>query len=490
MLVAAFALVATSIQAKIWMPAIFDSNMVLQQDTEVKLWGTASAQKTVYVTTSWNNRQYTATADANGRWSILVSTPKASFDEYAITVSENKKAKDISFTGVLIGEVWLCAGQSNMEMPMKGFLSQPIENGNVDIMHSTDKYMRLYQAKRISLVEPTDTTKGKWNLCEPVNVREFSATAYYFGRELRLTLNVPVGLVVTAWGGSSCEAWMNRDNVRPFVTEKSPYQIPYTKEDIKSPNRQPTVLYNGMLHPIIGYGIRGAIWYQGEDNVPRYQDYAQQMQTMVGEWRKEWGVGEFPFYYCQIAPYDYSRIGWNYNSALLREQQYIAEQQIPNVGMAVLMDAGIEKGIHPPKKNIAGQRLAMLAMTKTYGMQGVTASSARFKQMHVEDGIAFLEFENSKMCLYGKDNTFTSENFEIAGEDRVFHKAKVELYKYKMLKVSSPDVPNPVAVRYAFRNWVDGDLFCDGMPVSSFRTDNWLDAVDAQDKKAEDYDKR
>lgn len=483
--------------ATLWMPSVFSDGMVLQQNSDCKLWGTATPGSIVEVKVSWNNQKQYVTAATDGKWSITVSTPAGSYDPQSITITETNgtnKKKSLPLGevrwGLLIGEVWLCAGQSNMEMPMKGYPSQPIENGNMDILHSKDNALRLFTQKRTSLVEPTDSTRGEWKEANPESVREFSATAYYFGRELRRMLDVPVGLIVTAWGGSSCESWMNHETVKPFVNAGSPYQIPYKPEDIKSKNRQPTVLYNGMLHPFIGYGIKGAIWYQGEDNAPRYQDYAQQMNAMVGLWRKQWGIGEFPFYYCQIAPYEYELIGWTVNSALLREQQLIAEKLIPNTGMAVLMDAGIEKGIHPPKKNIAGERLAMLALVKTYGIKGVTAESARFKSMTVEDGAAILEFENDKMNLYGKDSSFTSELFELAGEDRVFHPAKMELHKRKFLKITSPDVPNPVAVRYAFKNWADGDLFCDGLPVSSFRSDDWPVEELKKEEKVEDYDKR
>lgn len=479
---------ATAATAKVWLPAVFADGMVLQRSGSAKLWGTAGAGQTVKVTTSWNNKTYLSKADARGRWHILVATPEATAEPQTITIAESGEA--LTLHDVLIGEVWLCAGQSNMEMPMKGFPSQPVEGANADILHSSDNLLRLYQAKRVSRLAPIDTTVGAWHAAEPAVVRDFSATAYYFGRELRSVLGVPVGIIVTAWGGSSCEAWMNRETVREFVTDKSPYQIPDTESDIKSPNRQPTVLYNGMLHPIIGYTLRGATWYQGEDNVPRYEDYARQMNAMVGLWRSEWGCGQFPFYYCQIAPYDYSLIGWTVNSALLREQQLRAETLIPNAGMAVLMDAGIKKGIHPPFKSVAGERLAMLALAGTYGIKGVTAQSARYKAMRVEDGAAILEFENDKMNLYGKNSSFTSELFEIAGDDRVFHPAKVEIWKRKFLRVTSPDVAKPAAVRYAFRNWADGDLFCDGLPLSSFRTDTWPVAEQEAEGPVKDYDKK
>lgn len=485
--------------AEVTLPAIFADGMVLQRETTVALWGKAAPSSKVKIITSWSNDAVTTTTQADGSWKASVPTPEAG-GPYTITLTDDPRnlknnscqlAKNSSATtlsDVLIGEVWLCSGQSNMEMPMKGFPSQPIEGGNMDVLHSSDPLMRLFTGKRTSRVTPIDTCFGAWSKCEPANVRNFSATAYYFGRELRRVLGVPVGLIVQAWGGSSCEAWMDKAHVMPFVNDNSPYQIPVTDKDVKSKNRQPTVLYNGMLHPIIGYGIRGAIWYQGEDNVPRYQDYAEQMKTMVGEWRDEWGIGEFPFYFCQIAPYDYSLIGWNVNSALLREQQLKAEREIPSCGMAVLMDAGIKKGIHPPLKSVAGERLALLAFANTYGIKGISAESARYASMTVEDGKAVISFERDAMNIYGKNSSFTSHLFEIAGEDRVFHPATVELYKRKYLSVYSKDVPNPVAVRYAFHNWADGDLFCDGLPISSFRTDTWEVAPDgAATNEEKDY---
>lgn len=481
------ALAASAVcEAKVWLPAVFADGMVLQREAQAKMWGTAKPSATVKVTTSWDGQTTATKSGKDGRWRLSVATPKAG-GPYTVTVTDGEP---LTLTDVLIGEVWLCAGQSNMEMPMKGFPSQPVENANQDILHSADPMLHLYQAKRVSRIAPTDTTVGSWRQAQPAVVRDFSATAYYFGRELRRTLGVPVGLIVTAWGGSSCEAWMDRETVREFVTDKSPYQIPDKEADVKSKNRQPTVLYNGMLSPIVGYTMRGATWYQGEDNVPRYSDYSRQMQAMVALWRTRWGIGEFPFYFCQIAPYDYSLIGWTVNSALLREQQLQAEQSIANAGMAVLMDAGIEKGIHPPFKSIAGERLAMLALCKTYGIGGVTPQSARYRSMRVEDGAAILEFENDKMNLYGANASFTSHLFEIAGDDRIFHPAKVEIYKRRFLRVTSEAVAKPAAVRYAFRDWCQGDLFCDGLPLSSFRTDTWPVPERGKEGATVDYDKR
>lgn len=456
-------LMAAVAEAKVTLPRIFSDGMVMQRESDANLWGNAKSSATVKITTSWDNKTYITKSDDNGKWKASVKTPQAG-GPFSITLSDGEKTV---LDNILIGEVWICSGQSNMEMPMKGFKNQPVENAVTDILHSTDSQLRLFTVKRNSQFAPVDTVSGKWQEAAPLSVREFSATAYYFGRELRHALNVPVGLIVAAWGGSACEAWMTADWLKAFPDAK----IPSSPEDIKSKNRTPTVLYNGMLHPLIGYTMRGVIWYQGEDNVPRYKTYADMLTTMIRGWRTEWKQGDFPFYFCQIAPYDYSIIQWDTNSAFLREQQQKAELMIPGSGMAVLMDAGLEYGIHPRKKNLAGQRLALLALNKTYGIEGLSAESAYYKDVTFKSDTAIVTFNRAGMWVYGK-NGLKSDLFEVAGEDRVFHPAKAWIERSKVC-VKSDSVSRPVAVRYAFKDWADGDLYCDGLPVSSFRTDNW-----------------
>ncbi len=456
-------LATTGINAKVTLPKMFSDGMVMQRETNANLWGTAKASATVKITTSWDGKTYEAKAGKDGKWKTAIATPKAG-GPYSITLTDGEQTV---LDNILIGELWLCSGQSNMEMPMKGFKNQPVENAVEDILHSADKELRLFTVKRNSQFAPVDTVSGKWSEAAPASVREFSATAYHFGRELRRILGVPVGLIVTSWGGSACEAWMRADWLKAFPDAK----IPASADDIKSKNRTPTVLYNGMLHPLIGITMRGVIWYQGEDNVPRYKTYADMLSTMVRGWRTEWGQGDFPFYFCQIAPYDYSLIDWTTNSALLREQQSKAELMIPNSGMAVLMDAGLEYGIHPRKKHLAGMRLALLALKKTYGVEGITAESPYFRDVTFQNDTAVVRFNRADMWVYGS-NGLKSDLFEVAGEDRVFHPAKAWIERSKVY-VKSDEVKHPVAVRYAFKDWVSGDLYCDGLPVSSFRTDNW-----------------
>jgi len=455
-----------AIHAELKLPAIFGNNMMFQQNTEVKIWGWADKGQTVTVSPSWTQQKFTAKADNTGKWNLKIQTPTAGYQTYNLTVSD--KQNEINFNNILIGEVWLCSGQSNMEMPMKGFKNQPILGGNEAIFKSKNKNIRLITVKRASHLTPQDDFIGEWSEATPETVKEFSATGYYYGRLLQEMLDVPVGLILSAWGGSWIESWMNQDMLSAF----SEVKLPQSEEDIKEKNRTPTTLFNGMINPIAGYTIKGCIWYQGESNYDRAAQYPKLFQKMVSEWRNLWGQGEFPFYYCQIAPYDNppEKHG-DFNAAFLREAQYKSMELIPNSGMVVLMDIGEEKCIHPKDKKTGGERLAMMALAKTYGMTGFAYESPTFKEMEIEGGKAILSFDNAPMWLtsFGKE----LKNFEIAGADKIFYPAKADIRRSK-IEVYSNRVNNPVAVRYAFKDFVAGDLFStEGLPLSSFRTDNW-----------------
>lgn len=454
-------------QAKVQLPAFFSDGMVMQQQATANLWGTATPRKTVTLTTGWDGKTYRATADTQGKWNMSVTTPSAG-GPYSLTFSDGELTV---LNNILIGELWICSGQSNMEMPMKGYKNQPIEGADMDILRSTNPSLRLFTVKRHSTLLPQYDVTGTWNEAMPTTVREFSATAYYFGRLLNELLDVPVGLIVTAWGGSAAEAWMTEEMLRAFPEVR----IPRTDADITSPNRTPATLYNGMLHPLIGITMRGVIWYQGEDNTNRPHSYADMFTTLINGWRAAWQQGDFPFYYCQIAPYDYALItapGQEpVQSALIREAQSQVEHRVPHTGMAVLLDAGMEKGIHPAKKRLAGERLGLLALTKTYGIEGVNGESPYYKSMEIQGDTVIVSFGRADMWISGKE-CFESKLFSVAGEDRIFHPAKAWIVRSKMY-VRSEKVPHPVAVRYAFDNYVEGDLFCGGLPLSSFRSDNW-----------------
>ena len=451
-----------TMSAKVRLPQFFSDGMVLQQQSECNLWGWAEPGKKVSISTSWDKKSFMVTARKDGLFSLKVKTPEAG-GPYFIGFKDQDY---VQLNNVMIGEVWICSGQSNMEMQMKGFKQQPVEGTTEELLRCKDANLRLFTIKRHASLTPEQDVTGQWNEANSASVREFSATAYYFGRALRQVLDVPVGLICTSWGGSACEAWMHPDWLKAFPKVNQHV----TEADVeKLQQRCPTALYNGQLKPLVGYTMRGAIWYQGEDNIPRYDYYAPLMKAMVEGWRSDWKQGNFPFYYCQIAPYDYSLIGWE-NSQYLREQQAKAETMIDNARMAVLMDAGLEYGIHPRKKRQAGERLALLALSNTYEQKGLP-DFATYKEVTFQNDTAVVSFDRSKEWVYFEHGP-KSQNFEIAGADKVFYPAEAWVLRNRVY-VHSDKVKAPVAVRYAFRDWVEGDLMHDGLPVSSFRTDDW-----------------
>lgn len=452
--------------AGIKLPAIFSDNMLFQQNSDVKIWGWGDKGSTIEVRPSWTNEPYYTKVDQNGKWFVYIQTLAADKRAYSVSISDEQNS--IVFNNVLIGEVWLCLGQSNMEMPMKGFKGQPVKNSNEDILRSTNKNIRFFTVKRTSLLNRTDDVIGTWMEASPESVREFSATGYYFGRLLNEMLDVPVGLMLSSWGGTWIESWMSEE----WLSDFPEISIPKSEVDIKVPNRTPTTLYNGMINPIKGYTIRGSIMYQGESNYDRPKQYARLFEKFVKELRFVWGQGDFPFFFCQIAPYDNPpEAHGDFNAAYLREAQLKASHNIPNSGMVVLMDIGEEHNIHPQDKKTGGERLALMALGKVYAKKGFAFESPCFEGMEVKDSVAILSFANAPMWMtsYGKD----LKNFEIAGSNRKFYPAKAKFNRSKV-EVFSDKVLHPVAVRYGFKDYVKADLYgTEGLPVSSFRTDDW-----------------
>jgi sialate O-acetylesterase len=456
-----FLMASVMLRAEIKLPAVFGDNMVLQQQTDAAIWGKATPKKNVKVTTSWDRRSYTTLSDSKGDWKLKVKTPSAG-GPYYITITDGK---ELRLNNVLIGEVWVCSGQSNMQMTMTGYRNQPIIGSNEAIATSSNKSIRLLTVTRNTSVEILDDFEGQWLECEPENVANFSATAYFFGRMVQQALNVPVGLICSSWGGTRIEPWISEDGLKGFDW----VVIPDKDQQEKINQNSPTVLYNAMISPLAGYAIRGGLWYQGESNRNEPDKYCALMPGLVENWRKAWGIGDFPFYYVQIAPFDYGPSG--VNSAFLREAQLKASTAIPNIGMACLMDAGEKDCIHPADKKAAGERLAYLALAKTYGKNGFAYSGPVLKEMTVEGGLVKLTFDHASNGLtsYGKE----LENFKIAGENKRFYPAKAFITGTG-ITLFSPAVEKPVAVRYAFDDFVMGDLFnTEGLPASSFRTDEW-----------------
>jgi sialate O-acetylesterase len=450
-----------SLYAEVKLPAIFSDNMVLQRNTDAAIFGTATAGSSVKVSTSWNGKSYTAKAGTDGKWLVKVATPSAG-GPFEVTVSEGKTVR---LKNVMIGEVWVCSGQSNMEMPMKGFGNQPILGSNEAIATSTDPEIRLFTVKRASNLQPQTDFEGTWKNCEAETVSEFSATAYYFGLMLHKALNVPIGLINSSWGGTRIEPWFSEAGLKRFEFVKMPDK---NQTGTLSP-QTPTVLFNAMINPMVGYGIKGAIWYQGESNRNEASDYVKLMPGLIENWRSVWGVGEFSFYYVQIAPFDYGPTGLN--SAYLREAQLKASTAIPNIGMASIMDVGEKDCIHPANKKAAGDRLAYLALAGTYGKKGFASAGPVLKEMTITGSMVKLTFNNAPngITSFGKDLTC----FEVAGANKRFYPAKAS-FAGGGITIYSPSVNEPVAVRYAFKDFIIGDLFnIEGLPASSFRTDNW-----------------
>ena len=450
------------LKADIKLAALFSDNMVLQQQSMIPVWGWSKKNTTVTVKTSWNAKIYSIKSDEKGAWKLKISTPVASLRDYTISISDGNS---VTLKNVLIGEVWLCAGQSNMEMPVKGRINQPTEGSLDAILHAKNRNIRLFTEKVNPSTTPQDTCNGTWSQATSASVSEFSAVGYFFGRLLNEMTNTPIGLIHCSLGGSRVEAWMSSKALEG-IDKPVPAKDYVIKKD---PQFVPTALFNGMIYPIIGFGMRGVLWYQGESNRSEPDLYLTMFQKMVNEWRELWGQGEFPFYYAQIAPFHYAN---TVNSAFLREAQLKAENLIPNSAMAVNLDADSPECIHPAKKKPIAERLALLALNKTYNMKGFPCESPKFTKTVIRDSIVELNFETyGNMGLTSFDKEI--KGFKIAGVDKQFYPANAKISGSSIL-ISAHEVKKPVAVRYAFENVVSAELFSlDGLPVSSFRTDNW-----------------
>lgn len=455
-----------SASARIRLPYFFSDGMVLQRESKPAIWGWTDSKNSVTITTSWDKKKYTVKPDTKGSWKTFLTTTKAG-GPYTITISDGSA---VTIKDVLMGDVWMCSGQSNMEMPMKGFKDQPICHSNDFIYASDNNDIRLFNIPRSVQSSPKDTSKNySWKIANPRDVANFSATGYFFGKFLYDKLKVPIGLINVSFGGSPVEAFMDAASLKKYD-----FKIPQPGDE-KLTNQSPTVLYNGMVHPLVGYGIKGAIWYQGETNATRAKQYEALFPDFVNMLREKFGYGNFPFYYVQIAPFDYNRNkkpGDNLtNSAFLRDAQRKALDKIPNSGMAVTMDIGDAVYIHPRDKKTVGKRLALLALSKTYSYEGFMAESPLPESVSYRNDTAIIKFKNAPNGLtsYGKP----LNNFEIAGADKKFYPANAKIV-YGSIEASAPEVKKPVAVRYAFKDFVDGDLFnTEGFPASSFRTDDW-----------------
>jgi len=457
-------------------------HMVLQQQTDVRLWGwTDHAGATLTLRTSWDKTKYKTTADANGRWEFVIATPQASFEPQQVTISEGKEKHVL--TDVLIGEVWLASGQSNMEMPLHGFASCPVENSAQHIVESIRYKDRLHFCTVAFSPHPeeVDTVTAVWQNCTPQTARDFCAAGYFFGIRLVEALGCPVGVINSSLGATRVEGWTPKDIVSTYEGEDL-HSNTYLNAHLVRPaydvdRALPCVFYNGMIHPIEPYTIKGFLWYQAEANVNEPATYCERFVRMVKSWRERWQQGDLPFYYVEICPYDYFWAKDKATPALIREAQYKASEQLPHMGMVCTNDLVKDYEywqIHPCMKKEVGDRLCLWALGDAYGMEGIDYRYPAYRSMEVEETDrgkqVRLSFDNADD---GFNRNVGIEGFEICGPDSVWHKASAGT-SGSQVTVRSSEVKEPVAVRYAFKSFELGNLKANsGLPVIPFRTDNF-----------------
>lgn len=441
--------------ADVRLPAIIGSHMVLQQQSTVKIWGWSAPAEKITIVGSWDTTTYSVTAGRGARWEVEVNTPVAG-GPYTLRIKGNNQ---ILLEDVMIGEVWLCGGQSNMEWSGDQQLPQSRE----EAPNATNKQIRFFYVPKSTSSTPQDDVSSRWVVCNPSDMLHFSAIGYFFGKQLNTETGFPVGLINSNWGGTPAEVWTPAE-----VVERSP-DLVAAAEQLKPTQWWPHIkgeAYNAMIYPLVRYGIAGALWYQGESNVGTYSTYDALMRGMIDGWRKAWGK-EFPFYYVQIAPYSYGDD--HIRGALLREAQTITSSH-PNTGMVVVSDlVDNVKDIHPKLKKEVAARLAAFALSETYGKKGLHYKSPVYASHQIEKGRVRVSFDHVPTTLVAKGGESTE--FYVAGADMKFVPASAKI-EGKTVVVSSKDVKEPVAVRFGFTNTAMPNLFsAEGLPVNLFRTD-------------------
>ena len=491
-------------RADVTLPALFTDHMVLQQGKRVAVWGWADNGEVVTVTFGTQTVKTTA---RDGTWKVELAPLRASdVAERLVVIGKNR----LEVNDVLVGEVWIASGQSNMEFPMR--MSSAADT---DIPAANSSRLRLFTVTRSKQNAPVHDVKGAWSYSTPQSVKDFSAVAYYFGKDLQETLDVPVGIIHTSWGGSPADVWMSNDALAAnaeyqraildgYQTRRKNFETALAnwktakaaadaagtefKDREPQPNWKPSELYNGMIAPLIPFAITGAIWYQGESNAGRAYQYRSLMADLIRNWRRDWGQGDFTFLQVQLAPWDKGKkrsleeiasVPVESDWAELRDAQVHVSRVLPHVGVVVIADVGDKDNLHPPRKKPIGQRLALAAEAIAYGKK-VEFSGPMYKSVTFDDGKAVISFEHSaKGLTIGKSSadiavaSDTLTGFAIAGDDRKFYWASAAI-RGTTVVVSSPNVPKPVAVRYGWADFPVVNLYHGvGLPASPFRTDDW-----------------
>ncbi|MCS7305052.1 MAG: sialate O-acetylesterase [Thermoguttaceae bacterium] len=503
---AVVALVGQPGWAEIKLPRLVSDHMVLQQKTEVRLWGWADPDE--QLTVQFADRKASTKADPEGRWEVKICTSEAG-GPYELTIAG--KTSYITLRNILVGEVWVCSGQSNMAWSVAASL-----NSQQEIASANYPKIRLFTVARKVSEKPLEDCEGAWVECSPQMVSGFSAVAYFFGRHLHQELGVPVGLINSSWGATPAESWTSRQalesepSLKPLLEQwdkmiadwpkldpqylrRYQYKLKTWQESQAQPgakkipppplpdrsansSHRPANLYNAMIAPLTRYTIRGAIWYQGESNVTRAWQYRTLFPLLIRDWRQAWGQGDFPFGFVLLAPFDYKR-DVNFTDvpptwcSELREAQLLTLKKVPNVGMACLMDLDEITDIHPRNKQEVGRRLALWALGALYG-RPIVYTGPIYESMAVEGDKIRIRFTGVGSGLVSRDGQPLRE-FTIAGQDQIFHPATAVI-EGNTVVVSSPKVPRPVAVRFAWRDAAVVNLANqEGLPAAPFRTDSW-----------------
>ena len=446
---------------KLSLASIFSDHMVLQRDAKLPVWGHAAPGAKVEVQLAGKTKE--ATADEQGNWSVDFAPLQAGGGPLELSVKSGDE--NLHLSDILVGEVWVACGPSNME-----WRGKQANDPESEIAAADWPEIRFVDVPNVASEKPLESFKSAgWQACTPANAGEFSAVAYYFARDLHKQLNVPIGIIGCNWGGTPMEAWtsrealQSRDAFKPLVAQADakPANEQEKQQRKQGAHHQPSALFNGMLHPVIPYAIRGVIWYQGENNAPRHAQYAELSKLMIADWRNRWGQGDFPFLLVQLAAFEPGGEAW----PPLREAQ-TETLESPNVGMAVAIDIGDRNDIHPRNKQDVGKRLALAARKIAYG-EDIVYSGPMFKELKVADGKAHVTFEHVGGGLKADGSV---RGFEVAGADGKFVPAQATIEGTEVI-VSAEGVEKPEVVRYNWAAFPDGNLYnAEGLPAVPFRT--------------------
>lgn len=450
-------LASAQTHTRISLPSLFSDHIVLQQQDSVPVWGWGEAGSTVCAVGSWAPQDTaSAVVDDAGRWSLKLKTVAYGGPHTLQIFQAGLAAEGTTLSDVMLGEVWLCSGQSNMEWtPQNGIVDQSAEIGSANYPD-----IRFFSLPKRGSQSLQDDCEAEWECCSPDVMQRRSAVAYFFGRHLHKNLEMPIGLIVSAWGGSSAEVWQPESSL-PAMDE-----FPRVKQERKCPwwPVEPATLYNSMIHPLLPYRIAGAIWYQGEANQGYPAPYFDLMKALIASWRKGF-QRDFPFYLVQIAPFNYN--SKNNGPALIREAQDEVASQVPHTGLVVTNDIGDADNIHPAQKQEVGIRLANLALGDAYGRDTISYESPRFESMEVKGNKALVRFSQPIRC-----EAKSIRGFVVVDESGNIHPAEARLRDGQAVEVWAKSVKHPAAVRYCFDDATIGNLQgTNALPVAPFRTD-------------------